>query len=120
MDEKEQILRENFEEYFSSAEEELKKNKFNSATTLFFKAICAGIDLFLLKKEGEVPSSHTHRFRIVQDRHPELYAIIDKDFPFYQDSYTKKMDEEAAEMMREDAERIKELSEERKQGQGNI
>ena len=113
MQEKVHILEENFNEYFSSAKDEFSKNKFNSATTLFFKAICAGIDLFILKKEGEVPSSHTNRFRIVQDRHPELYAIIDKDFPFYQDSYTKKISKEAAEMMEEDAKRIKELSEKR-------
>ncbi|NQU78962.1 hypothetical protein HQ545_04300 [Candidatus Woesearchaeota archaeon] len=115
MDEKEKILVENINEYFVSAMEAFNKQRFNSATTLFFKSMCAGVDLFLLKSEGEVPSSHSNRFRIIQEKYPEIYMIIDKDFPFYQDSYTKKMDSEAAEMMKHDAEKIKKIS-----FQGNI
>ena len=110
MDEKKNILSENLQEYFGLAEEALKRNKFNSAVTLFFKAISAGSDLFILKKEGFVPTSHTHRFRILQDKYPDLYNILDKDFPFYQDSYTKKMDKEAAEVLQEDANKIKEMA----------
>lgn len=112
MDEKEKILRNNIEEYLTFAEYALKQGKYNSATTLFFKALCAGVDLFLLKNEGKVPSSHTDRFRLVQEKYPDIYKIMDRDFPFYQDSYTKKMSEEAAELLKEDAEKIKRLSEE--------
>jgi len=83
----------------------------NSAVTLFFKAISAGVDLFILRKEGIVPSSHTNRFRIAQEKYPEIYDILDKDFPFYQDSYTQKMNKEAAEVLKEDAERIKKMAE---------
>jgi len=41
-------LAENFEEDYSLAEQALKDKKFNSAVTLFFNAINAGVDLFLL------------------------------------------------------------------------
>lgn len=110
MEEKERILNDNFNEYFELARQALMAKKYNSAVTLFFKAISAGADLFILKQEGQVPSSHTNRFRIAQEKYSELYNILDKDFPFYQDSYTKRMDKEAAEVLMEDAQRIKEMS----------
>jgi len=108
MDERENILLANFNEYFELAEEAFKNKHYNSAVTLFFKAISAGTDLFILRKEGFVPSSHTHRFRIVQEKYIEIYNILDKDFPFYQDSYISRMNKEATEVLREDAKRIKE------------
>ncbi len=111
MNEKERILLENRNEYLETAEQAFKNKKFNTAVTLFFKAISAGADLFLLRKEGTVPSSHSNRFRIVEKKYPEIYNMLDKDFPFYQDSYTKKMNKEAAEVLREDAQRIREMSE---------
>lgn len=105
------ILEENFNEYFGLAEQAFKSKKYNSAVTLFFKAISAAVDLFILNKEGFVPSSHTERFRIVKDKYHEIYNILDKDFPFYQDSYTNRMDKEAAEVLKEDAQRIKKMCE---------
>jgi hypothetical protein len=108
---KREILAANFDEYYELAELTFQKNKFNAATTLFFKSICAGADLIILTRTGEVPTSHTHRFRIVQEMFPELYNIIDKDFSFYQDSYTKKMDKESAEVLRKDVRRIKKMLE---------
>lgn len=109
MDEKEKILVENFNEYFNLGLEALNKNKFNSATTLFFKAIAALCDLYILKKEGRLPSSHSDRFRILEEKYPEIYRIADRDFPFYQESYTQKMDKEAAELLREDAQNLKKI-----------
>lgn len=104
---KKEILLENFEEYYNLAEQCLKNKKYNSAITLFFKAICALVDIFILENEGFVPSSHAHRFRVIQENYPELYKVVDKDFPFYQDSYTQKMNEEAAKLLKEDAQKIK-------------
>lgn len=111
MEEKEKILNENITEYTESAEQALKLKKYNTSVTLFFKAICAVADLFILKKEGFVPSSHTNRFRIIQEKYGEVYEILDKDFPFYQDSYTKKMNAEAAGVLKNDLRRIKEMLE---------
>jgi len=109
MYEKEHILIENFNEYFNLGSEALTKRKFNSATTLFFKAIAALCDLYILRKEGHIPSSHTNRFRILEEKYPELYRVVDRDFPFYQDSYTQKMSEESAKLLKEDAEKLKKI-----------
>ena len=107
MNEKEEILAENVEEYCSFGAEAFKKGKYNSATTLYFKAIAALLDLFLLRSEGMIPSSHSARFKVLKEKHPELYKIADRDFPFYQDSDTKKMGKEEAELLKEDAEKLK-------------
>ncbi|MBU0536798.1 MAG: hypothetical protein KKE20_07560, partial [Nanoarchaeota archaeon] len=64
-------------------------------------------DILVLRKEGKIPSSHAKRFRILEEKHPAIYKIVDRDFPFYQDSYTKKIDKETAELFKEDAEYIK-------------
>jgi len=109
MNEKEKILIENFEEYFSLGIDAFKKEKYNTATTLFFKAIAILCDLYILRKDGVIPSSHTNRFRILENKHPEVYKIADRDFPFYQDSYTKRMDQETAKLLKEDAETLKKM-----------
>ena len=108
--EKEQILQENLQEYLDLGQQAYTKKKYNSAVTLLFKAISAAADLFLLKKEGSAPSSHSHRFRILKEKYPEVHNILDKDFPFYQDSYTKRMTQEAAEVLKEDAQRLQEMA----------
>ncbi|MFH2028353.1 MAG: hypothetical protein ABIJ08_04405 [Nanoarchaeota archaeon] len=100
---------ENFNEYHSLGLEAFNKEKYNSVTTLFFKAIAALCDIYILRKENIMPSSHTDRFRILEHKYPDIYKIADRDFPFYQDSYTKKMDKEAAELLKEDAEKIKKI-----------
>lgn len=107
--EKKDILIENFNEYFNLGLEAFKQKKYNSATTLFFKAIAALSDLYILRKEGFVPSSHANRFRILEEKHPEIYKIADRDFPFYQDSYTKKLGKESAELLKEDVEKLKKI-----------
>ena len=111
MDEREKILRGNFNEYFNLGLRAFNEAKYNSATTLFFKAIVALCDLFLLKKEGRIPSSHTDRFRTIEDKYPEIYKLLDRDFPFYQDSYTKKLDKESAELLKDDIGKIKKILE---------
>ena len=111
MDEREKILTNNFEEYFHLGLRAFNEQKYNSATTLFFKAIVALCDLFVLQTEGKVPSSHSDRFRIIEEKYPQLYSILDRDFPFYQDSYTKKMDKESAELLKDDIGKIKEMLE---------
>ncbi|MAF35616.1 hypothetical protein CL622_00680 [archaeon] len=106
MDQRKEILEENFNEYKEGAESAYNQKKYNIATTLFFKAMCAGVDLYILKKENIVPSSHTKRFRIVEEKYPQIYEILDRDFPFYQESYTQKSNKEATEVLREDVKTI--------------
>ena len=105
---KKQILENTAREYFYAGEDELKKERHNSAVVLFFKSLVAFVDLYILEKTGDTPSSHTERFRIVQSKFKEIYNVLDKDFPFYQDSYVHIMTKELAEVIRDDSKNMAE------------
>ena len=87
---KEGILIKTAREYYQSAVEELNKQRNNSAVVLFFKSLVSLIDLYVLQQTGDTPSSHNDRFRKTKDNFPEVYNLLDKDFPFYQNSYFQK------------------------------
>lgn len=82
------------------------KGDYKSAVTLFFKAIAVLSDLYIYDKEQKVPTSHSDRFRILEQKYPKIYFLIDKDFPFYQDSYRLKLNKEICEVLRKDAEKL--------------
>ncbi|MEK6896510.1 MAG: hypothetical protein AABX12_03580 [Nanoarchaeota archaeon] len=103
---REAILEKTGREYFSAGEDELKKERYNSSVVLFFKALTSFSDLYLLKNIGKSPSSHADRFRLTKERFPEVYEILDKDFPFYQESYNAILSRELAEKMKNDAETV--------------
>jgi len=103
---KESILEKTAREYYVSGNEELSKKRNNSAVVLFFKSLVALVDLYIYKKLKITPSSHNHRFSIVKEKFNDIYNLLDKDFPFYQDSYNILMSKELAEVIREDAEKI--------------
>ncbi len=100
------VLKDNAKEYYKNALGAEKKGEFNTAVTLFFKTISSLADLYILLKESRMPKSHTDRFRILEDKYPEIYKLIDKNFPFYQDSYRAKLNKEICEVLREDAEKL--------------
>ena len=100
---KKEVLEKTAKEYFLSAEEELAKERYNSSVVLFFKALVAMTDLYILQETGNTPSSHTERFRIAQEKFPDVYNLLDKDFPFYQNSYIQLMSKELAEVIKDDA-----------------
>lgn len=64
--------------------------------------IVALVDLFVLQKTGNTPSSHTERFRVTEEKFQEVYDLLDKDFPFYQNSYFQIMSKELAEVIKND------------------
>ena len=109
--EKEIILINNAKEYFSSGKRDLGDKSYNSAVVMFFKCLIALVDLYLLKELGDTPSSHSDRFRTIQEKFPDIYNLVDKDFPFYQESYIQKMSKELAEVIRDDAKIMAEKNE---------
>ena len=109
--EKSEILEKTAREYFESAEDEFNKERYNSAVVLYFKSLVAFVDLFVLQKTGNTPSSHTERFRITQKDFQEVYDLLDKDFPFYQNSYFQIMSKELAEVIKNDAKIMAEKTE---------
>src|SRR3989338_430890 len=106
----EDALIENVAEFLREARKSKNENAFNSATTLFFKALAVAVYLFLFKREGFIPSKHTKRFKILKQKYPEIYRIMDKDFPLYQDSYRPKMTKEIVEVLEDDTKRIIQLA----------
>lgn len=104
-----EILKENALEYYGNGLAAETRGEYNTAVTLFFKAISSLCDLYILVKEGKMPSNHSERFRILQAKYPEIYKMLDSDFPFYQDSYRTKLNEETSSMLGEDAKRLFEL-----------
>lgn len=81
------LLKKNILEYVKEAREAKLNNSFNSAVTLFFKAMAVMVDCYILDKEGIIPNSHTERFDILKSKYHEIYLILDKDFPLYQKTY---------------------------------
>jgi len=104
--EKKEILLKTSIEYYLSGLDELDKNRYNSAVILFFKSLVAITDLYIYEKTGDTPSSHSKRFRIAEDKFPDIYFLLDKNFPFYQDSYIQIMSYELAEVIRKDVQTV--------------
>ncbi len=77
---KEAILKKTAKEYFNSAEDEFSKSRYNSAVVLYFKSLIALVDIYIFKKTGNTPSSHTDRFNLVRSSYPDVYDLLDKDF----------------------------------------
>lgn len=100
---KEEILIKAGKEYFYSGNDEFNKERYNSAVVLYFKALISFSDLYVLQKTGDTPSSHNDRFKITRERFPEVYNLLDKDFPFYPSSYVQIMNKELAEVIKDDA-----------------
>ena len=105
----EKELKENIEEFKSSAIIAKEKGDYNVSATLFFKALAVLSDLYIFKKQGKIPSSHSERFKILETEYPEIYLILDKDFPFYQQSYRMKLTKEISEVLKEDVNKLIEL-----------
>ena len=105
----ENILIQNAKEYWKNAINAEKNNEFNTSVTLFFKTISALADIYILREEKHIPTSHTNRFRILESKHPDIYKILDKDFPFYQDSYSAKLDKETSNILKEDAKKLSKI-----------
>jgi hypothetical protein len=101
---KEKILEKNAKEYYGDGKDSLRKGSYNSAVVLFFKSLVSFVDLYILQNLGYMPSSHIARFSITKNHFSKIYNLLDKDFPFYQDSYIKSMNKELAEVIKEDAE----------------
>ena len=106
MEDLKKILEANAIEYHRNALEAEKRKDYNTSCTLFFKALSALADLYILTKTGIFPTSHSERFRMLREKYPNIYFILDKDFPFYQDSYRAKLNKETSEVLRKDVEEL--------------
>ena len=106
MEEQEKALIENIKEFYNNGLEAEKKFQYNTAITLFFKALAVLGDLYIFRKERRIPNSHAERFRILEEKYLDIYRLLDKDFLFYQNSYRIKLNKESCEVLRKDVEQL--------------
>jgi len=104
--ENERLLLENVNEFLKEAKKSVEDQSYNSAVTLYFKAIAVLVDLFIFKKESFIPTNHKNRFRILETKYPLLYKILDKDFPVYQQSYRLKLNKDYVKVFEDDIKEI--------------
>lgn len=102
----EQFLLENVKEFVSQAKKAANDSSYNSAVTLLFKAIAVMSDLFILKAEGFIPKNHTERFQLLKSKYFEIYKILNKDFPVYQQSYKIKLNKEYVRILEDDIKQL--------------
>lgn len=83
-----------------SADNIFKDKDYTSATILYFKTWFAIQDFFLLKEIGQSPKDHTERFRILEQTYQADYKQLDKEFSTYRDTYSKIVDKETCERIK--------------------
>ena len=112
MEEKiEKELMENFDDFLASAEEDIKKGRFNPSVSSYFKAVAILCDFYIYKKVGLLPKSHSERFLYLKMHFKDAYNIISPLFKNYTDSYNKRVSREDAFGLKENVEKIKRIFE---------
>ena len=84
-------LIENAKEFLASAEDNLKKERWNAAVSDFFKAIIAFYDYLIYTEIKILPKSHTDRFNLLRNHFKKTYYEIRQLFKTYRDSYTLRL-----------------------------
>ncbi len=96
----EEELFENLMEFWQSGEGLFKERKFNSAASLYFKAIVAACDLSIFKKQTLFVKNHDQRFKILRLNFPQAYEIVSDLFSTYTRGYRARLGEDDAVKMR--------------------
>jgi len=104
-----EIIIKNLNEYLEMAEYAYSKRKYNSAVTLYYKALVELCDLELLNKLNKIGANHTERFQLLEEHSPKLYPIASKMFRYYRDSYSKEISPIIAKLVKENVESAKRI-----------
>lgn len=93
-------LENTFLELYSSAEKLNSEGRNKSTLILLSKALFALLDYIIFKEYKKIPLNHSDRFRILESRQPLLYALVNKVWSKYTDTYSKPADAEAILMLK--------------------
>jgi len=96
----EQMLKQNIQQFFHSAELVYQNKDYTSATILYFKTLFVALDLLILRRKRITPKDHTERFRILQHDFPQEYDLLDRYFETYRSTYTTTIDKQTCEEIR--------------------
>jgi len=84
----------------NSADTLYNSKDYTSATILYFKTWFAVQDYILLEETGQSPKDHTERFKMLKDKFPSTYALLDREFSTYRDTYSKIVGRETCERIK--------------------
>jgi len=101
-------LKDNINEYSQSAELLFKQGLNNAAFMMYFKTLVVICDYILWRDLRILPDNHGERFRVLRLRYPDLYEVLSYYFPYYRDTYTKRVDDRILVAIRNDVIRLKE------------
>lgn len=104
-----EIIEKNLKEYLEIADYSFSKGKYNSAVTLYYKALVEICDLVLMKKLNTIGANHTERFELLKTVSFGLYKTASKLFRFYRDSYSKDISQTTAQLVKSEVENAQKL-----------
>ena len=104
-----EVIEKNFREYLEIADYSFGRRKFNTAVTLYYKALVELCDLELLGKLNRIGANHGERFELLRTASPSLYSLASKLFRFYRDSYSKEISETTAKLVKREVENAKRI-----------
>lgn len=103
---KEDELIEGFKEFLEGGLDEEDKKRYKLAVTAYFKAITQICDLIILRKRGYAPSSHTERFRILENEFKPIYSSVDSIFKTYRSTYSMPVSRESCNIIKDEIKKI--------------
>ncbi|MDP1695479.1 MAG: hypothetical protein Q8L29_01040 [archaeon] len=87
---------ENAKEFLASAEDNIKKERYNASVSDFFKAIVTFCDYLLYKEIKILPKNHNERFDLLKTHFKEIYQKVIALFKKYRESYNLRLSKEDA------------------------
>lgn len=104
-----QSLEKNAGEFIQSGDEDLEKERFNSAVSSYFKATVVLCDLKIYEERRLLPKNHSERFLFLKIHFKEAYEIVNLLFNKYTDSYNLRLSKKDALFLKENVEKIKKI-----------
>ncbi len=99
-------LKEGYKEHLESAKILEDQGNYKSAVELYFKAMTSLTDHIIKKETNRTPKNHSERFRITENKFPEIYKILDSVFSTYRKAYTQKRGEKHVRKIKKGIQRI--------------
>ena len=99
----------NAKEFLESAEDNLKKERWNAAVSDYFKSMSSYCDYLLYKEIKILPKNHNERFELLKKYFNEIYTEVIGFFKKYRDSYNLRLTKEDALLIKEYAYELKDI-----------
>ncbi len=86
----------NVDEFLESAEENIKKKRFNASVSDFFKSIVILCDYLIYRDMKIMPKNHSDRFSLLEKYFSDIYNNVSELFKTYTKSYNLRLGENEA------------------------